>query len=229
MVEYLGAFQLSSWQEEKFLLKKREILDSKSIWKFIAGEIVQEFIIEDFENVSQISKIERWDKSQYQTEITALRKELKKAASKLSKVTTKLSDVKRKLSIVKSELNLRIKKTLSVHTERVHVQHLIDKKKWMLAKKSVLDTGNENICMISLPFSKAIGLTDTKRANLPKTDVSGVLLGKTEAWHITNIKLRIRDRKFKVLAAVGGETSVLVSEPDVLSPLFSEGYSIGLN
>ena len=52
---------------------------------------------------------------------------------------------------------------------------------------------------------------------------------KTEAWHITNIKLRIRDRKFKVLAAVGGETSVLVSEPNVLSPLFSKGYSIGLN
>ena len=95
MVEYLGSFQLSSRQEEKFLLKKREILDSKSIWKFIADEIVQEFIMEDFENVSQISKIERWDKSQYQTEITALRKELKKAASKLSKVTTKLSDVKK--------------------------------------------------------------------------------------------------------------------------------------
>ena len=93
----------------------------------------------------------------------------------------------------------------------------------------MLDTGNENLCMISLLFSKAIGLTDTKRAKLPKTDIAGVLLGKTEAWHVTNIKLRIRDRKFKVLAAVGGETSVLVSEPNVLSPLFSKGYSIGLN
>ena len=57
---------MSSFQEEKFRIKKQEILDTKRIWNIILDEIIEDFLQEDYQleqNVSVISSIENGSES----------------------------------------------------------------------------------------------------------------------------------------------------------------------
>ena len=120
-------------------------------------------------------------------------------------------------------------KILSVQREPIEVAHS-QTKLFIRIYRSILDTGNENVCILSMAVAKKLGLGEAARGSSRSISILGVIPGKVETWPLVQISMKVKGRIFNVDAAVGGTTPLLISNPDVIVPLMRDhGYVIGAN
>mmetsp|Transcript_43197 Transcript_43197/g.63368 ORF Transcript_43197/g.63368 Transcript_43197/m.63368 type:complete len:426 (-) Transcript_43197:1512-2789(-) len=157
-----------------------------------------------------------------------LEKELKAAKETMAKLRTRSNAVAKRLRAAQEKEQKQLgEKTLSVRAEPVEAFNS-QTKSWLRIYYAVLDTGNANVCTISKPVAKKLGLSKAVGASKRAVSIEGVLPGKTQRWPLVSIRLRIKGRVFEVDAAVGGSTPILISYPDVIEPLMREnGFVIG--
>jgi hypothetical protein len=160
-----------------------------------------------------------------EVEVERLRKDLEQALKRAEMLNKRAAEAKRKLQVAHEEASRRRERVLSVHSEKVEI--MTKDGIWRRIRGALLDTGNANICTISTNTARDIGMNTKSYVSGRYQTIIGVIPGRSERWPIVNISLRVKGRIFMVEAAVGGDTPMIVSHPDVIAPLMNDdGYVI---
>jgi hypothetical protein len=160
--------------------------------------------------------------------VAAIQELLDQAEKELLYMRTKLDESKASIAslsqaLAKKTFDLEAKH-LSISCEKVSVR-LSSGDRYQLLSGALLDTGNNNVCHISLSTAKLLGV---KMKGLPKLRVEGVTPKMIANLPYVSIQVEIKGIGFiNVTAAIGGEDSILISK-DIIVKLMTRGYYIAM-